>query len=88
MTLADFRCDARGGQSLQTDPVGYRADMNVYAYVRNDPVNGVDPTGLEVRTSGDCSERCRVYDETRVQVTGIRAARLRQTNRCFDKLWR
>jgi RHS repeat-associated protein len=34
------------GRFMQTDPVGYGAGANLYAYVGNDPVNLIDPLGL------------------------------------------
>lgn len=35
------------GRFLQTDPIGYAGGANLYAYVGADPVNLVDPLGLQ-----------------------------------------
>ena len=40
------------GRFLQTDPIGYGDDVNLYAYVKNDPLNYIDQSGAFVVPPG------------------------------------
>jgi RHS repeat-associated protein len=38
--------DPRTGKYIESDPVGLKGGVNTYVYVRNNPVNRIDPLGL------------------------------------------
>jgi hypothetical protein len=53
--------DPKRGVFLQTDPVGYKSDIDLYAYVGGDPTDKTDPTGTETSnfSNGDMNAGVR-----------------------------
>jgi RHS repeat-associated protein len=45
--------DPTTGRYISADPIGLGGGINLYGYVNGDPVNKVDPEGLEVPLPGD-----------------------------------
>jgi RHS repeat-associated protein len=64
--------DPAKGRFLQSDPVGYLADLNLYAYSGNSPSDGIDPNGTCPPILHGCgSDTGDISEGVDVSVSGI-----------------
>ena len=74
------------GRFLQTDPVGYKDQLNMYAYVSNNPVNRMDPNGLYGRGQNWTDKEWNRFDKAQQRAARLMTKRADRMERKADKL--
>ncbi|MBP6014637.1 MAG: toxin C-terminal domain-containing protein [Alphaproteobacteria bacterium] len=73
------------GRFLQPDPVGYDDQMNVYAYVGDDPLNVLDPTGQNRRRGRQGPLRTPA-EELRIELYNAAVTRIKRVDPNYREL--
>jgi uncharacterized protein RhaS with RHS repeats len=74
-TIALLSAVSAHARFLQTDPIGTKDDLNLYAYVANDPLNRTDPLGTyacgdSVKAANKCDDFNAAQDAAKATIKG------------------